>query len=83
MTPKDFGDLVSQVGFPIVVTFILLYQQIKTAESYYKLIEEVKTLVDNNTKVLEMIMDNQQIKHLVENNTKVLEHFTSGQNESN
>lgn len=59
MTPKDAGDLISQVGFPIVVTLLLLYQQMKTSDSYYQLIEQVKTLVENNTKVLDMIMDKQ------------------------
>lgn len=52
MTPKDISDLVSQVGFPVVVTLLLLYQQMKTNEGYYELIEQVKNLVENNTKVL-------------------------------
>lgn len=52
MSPKDIGDLISQVGFPIVVTLLLLYQQMKTSDSYYQLIEQVKNLVENNTKVL-------------------------------
>ena len=59
MTPKDISDLISQVGFPIVVTMLLLYQQMKTSESYYELIQEVKNLVENNTKVLDMIMEKQ------------------------
>lgn len=57
MTPKDMGELISQVGFPVVVTLLLLYQQMKTSDSYYQLIEQVKTLVENNTKVLDEIMD--------------------------
>lgn len=59
MTVKDVGDLISQVGFPIVVTLLLLYQQMKTSDSYYQLIEEVKNLVENNTKVLDMIVGKQ------------------------
>lgn len=57
MTPKDMGELISQVGFPVVVTLLLLYQQMKTSDSYYQLIEQVKTLVENNTKVLDEIME--------------------------
>lgn len=57
MTPKDIGDLISQVGFPIVVTLLLLYQQMKTNDSYYNLIQQVKDLVENNTKVLDTIVD--------------------------
>ena len=57
LTPKDISDLVSQVGFPVVVTLLLLYQQMKTSEGYYELIEQVKTLVENNTQVLNSIVE--------------------------
>lgn len=57
MTPKDIGDLISQVGFPVVVTLLLLYQQMKTSDSYYQLIEQVKNLVENNTKILNAIIE--------------------------
>ena len=56
MTAKDISDMISQVGFPVVVTMLLLYQQMKTNESHYELIEQVKQLVENNTKVLNQIM---------------------------
>ena len=56
MTAKDVSDMISQVGFPVVVTLLLLYQQMKTNEGYYQLIEQVKQLVENNTKVLNAIM---------------------------
>lgn len=57
MTPKDIGDLINQVGFPVVVTLLLLYQQMKTSDSYYQLIQQVKDLVENNTKVLDTIVN--------------------------
>lgn len=57
MNTKDVGDFISQVGFPVVVTLLLLYQQMKTSDSYYQLIEQVKNLVENNTKVLEGIIE--------------------------
>lgn len=56
MTAKDISDMISQVGFPVVVTLLLLYQQMKTNEGYYQLIEQVKELVENNTKVLNSIV---------------------------
>lgn len=59
MTPKDFSDLISQVGFPVVVTLLLLYQQMKTNDGYYQLIEQVKNLVENNTSVLNEIVRKQ------------------------
>lgn len=60
MTPKDFSDLISQVGFPVVVTLLLLYQQMKTNDGYYQLIEQVKNLVENNTQVLSKIIENHE-----------------------
>lgn len=59
MTTKDLSDLISQVGFPVVVTLLLLYQQMKTNDGYYQLIEQVKNLVENNTKVLNEIVKKQ------------------------
>ena len=56
MTPKDISDMISQVGFPVVVTLLLLYQQMKTNQGYYELIEQVKQLVENNTTVLNSIV---------------------------
>lgn len=60
MSEKDIADFISQVGFPVVVTLLLLYQQMKTSDSYYQLIQQVRTLVENNTKVLDMIMDKEK-----------------------
>lgn len=60
MSPKDFSDLISQVGFPVVVTLLLLYQQMKTNDGYYQLIEQVKNLVENNTQVLSKINENHE-----------------------
>lgn len=60
MSPKDFSDLISQVGFPVVVTLLLLYQQMKTNDGYYQLIEQVKNLVENNTQVLSKIIENHE-----------------------
>lgn len=57
MTAKDISDMISQVGFPVVVTMLLLYQQIKTNEGYYELIKQVEQLVENNTRVLNTIME--------------------------
>ena len=57
MSPKDISDMISQVGFPVVVTLLLLYQQMKTNEGYYDLIKQVEQLVENNTKVLNSMVE--------------------------
>lgn len=59
MNTKDLSDLISQVGFPVVVTLLLLYQQMKTNDGYFQLIEQVKNLVENNTSVLNEIVRKQ------------------------
>lgn len=68
MSPKEISDLISQVGFPVIVTLLLLYQQMKTEESYYELITQVKQLVENNTKMLNSMVkqNNDQSKFLNE-----------------
>jgi hypothetical protein len=57
MSPKDISDMISQVGFPVVVTLLLLYQQMKTNEGYYDLIKQVEQLVENNTKILNSMVE--------------------------
>ena len=57
MSPKDISDMISQVGFPVVVTLLLLYQQMKTSEGYYDLIKQVEQLVENNTKILNSMVE--------------------------
>ena len=56
MTAKDISDMINQVGFPVVVTLLLLYQQMKTNEGYFELIKQVEQLVENNTSILNSIM---------------------------
>lgn len=57
MSTKDISDLISQVGFPVIVTLLLLYQQIRTEESYYDMITQVKQLIENNTKILNSMIE--------------------------
>lgn len=42
-------NLISNVGFPIVVSFALFQQINKTNETYIKLIGEFKKVIDRNT----------------------------------
>ena len=45
-------NLISNVGFPIVVSFALFQQINKTNEMYITLIRDFKVVLDNNTKSL-------------------------------
>ena len=42
-------NLISNVGFPIVVSIALFKQMDKTNETYIKLISEFKAVIDRNT----------------------------------
>lgn len=45
-------NLISNVGFPIVVSIALFYQVNKTNEMYLDVIRDFRTVLDNNTKSL-------------------------------
>lgn len=45
-------NLISNVGFPIVVSIALFYQVNKTGEMYISVIREFRTVIDNNTNTL-------------------------------
>lgn len=57
MTIQEISDLISKVGFPVVVTMLLLYQQLKTVDSYYQMIKQIDILVENQTTVLKTILE--------------------------
>ena len=48
---KDISDLISQVGFPIVVSLLMIYQQEKMSTSYIDIVESLKDLISDNTKL--------------------------------
>lgn len=55
-------NLISNVGFPIVVSIGLFYQMIKTNEqanvtnqNYMQLLREFKQVIDNNTQSLDQL----------------------------
>ena len=45
-------NLISNVGFPIVVSIALFYQVNKTNEMYLDVIRDFRIVLDNNTKSL-------------------------------
>ena len=49
MSIKEISDFVSQVGFPIVITLLLLYQQEKTTDAFIKIVDSLKELINDNT----------------------------------
>lgn len=46
-------NLISNVGFPIVVSIALFYQMNKTDDMYISVLRDFKQVIDNNTRTLQ------------------------------
>ena len=64
---KDISDLISQVGFPIVVSLLMMYQQEKMSASYIDIVQSLKELISDNTKSINLL-----ISRAKENDEKML-----------
>lgn len=54
---KDISDFISQVGFPIVVCLLMIYQQEKMSASYIDIVESLKDLISDNTKAINLLIN--------------------------
>lgn len=54
---KDISDLISQVGFPIVVSLLMIYQQEKMSASYIDIVQSLKDLISDNTKAINLLIN--------------------------
>lgn len=54
---QEISDLISKVGFPVVVSMLLLYQQIKTVDINTQIIRQIETLVEEEKNVLNAILE--------------------------
>ena len=64
---KEISDLISQVGFPIVVSLLMIYQQEKMSASYIDIVQSLKELISDNTKSINLL-----ISRAKENDEKML-----------
>lgn len=51
------AQLISAVGFPIVVAVALYYQNSSLSSSYAKLTQQLQEKIDNNTLILTRLVD--------------------------
>ena len=51
------AQLISAVGFPIVVAVALYYQNTSLSDSYQKLTQQLQEKIDNNTLVLTRLVE--------------------------
>lgn len=74
---KEISDFISSVGFPIVISLLMIYQQEKMSESYVDIVNSLKELVSDNTKSINLL-----ISRAKENDAKMLEVMQGGINEN-
>lgn len=54
---KEVSDFISTVGFPIVISLLMIYQQEKMAQSYMDIVESLKELISDNTKAISLLIN--------------------------
>ncbi len=58
---KELNDFISTVGFPIVVSIAMFYQNNVMSTQYQKLTQELQDKIENNTVVLSKVLDHLSI----------------------
>lgn len=53
---KEVSDFISTVGFPIVVSLLMIYQQEKMSQSYIDIVQSLKELISDNTKAISLLI---------------------------
>lgn len=74
---KEISDFISSVGFPIVISLLMIYQQQKMSESYVDIVNSLKELISDNTKSINLL-----ISRAKENDAKMMELMQGGINEN-
>lgn len=53
---KEVSDFISSVGFPVVVTLMMIYQQEKISDSYIEIVNSLKELISDNTTAINLLI---------------------------
>ena len=53
---KEISDFISSVGFPIVISLLMIYQQQKMSDSYIQIVDSLKELISDNTKSINLLL---------------------------
>ena len=54
---KEISDFISTVGFPILVSLLMIYQQEKISQSYIDIVQSLKELISDNTKAISLLIN--------------------------
>lgn len=55
-TMNDVSNFISSVGFPILVSLLMIYQQQKMSDSYIEIVNSLKELISDNTKAINSLI---------------------------
>lgn len=53
---NDISNFISSVGFPILVSLLMIYQQQKMSDSYIQIVDSLKELISDNTKAINVLI---------------------------
>lgn len=65
---KEVSDFISTVGFPILVSLLMIYQQEKISQSYIDIVQSLKELISDNTKAISLLINREK-----ENDNKLID----------
>ena len=57
MNVNDIVAVISNLGFPIVVSGALFWLNMKTSETYSKTIDDMRKTIEDNTKIITQFLD--------------------------
>lgn len=58
---KEVSDFISTVGFPILVSLLMIYQQEKISQSYIDIVQSLKELISDNTKAISLLINRAKV----------------------
>lgn len=68
---KEVSDFISTVGFPVLVSLLMIYQQEKISQSYIDIVQSLKELISDNTKAISLL-----INRAKENDQKIVDLYS-------
>lgn len=57
MNINEINTLVSNLGFPIVVSGALFWLNLKTSDTYVKTIAEMRKTIEDNTRMIQSLIE--------------------------
>lgn len=62
MSASEVSSLISNLGFPIVACGALFWLNLKTSDTYTKTIAEMRKTIEDNTRMIQHLIDKVDIK---------------------